>query len=119
MARYRTYKNGITGHRYKGYYIIRGETKGKFSIWKEDKTIYKNDVYDYEECEWIIDKETWNEEDANLIKELYKLEIYQLSAIFVDLMQKKERQGGLDPKGERLYKWSEKIRRRKASDRQF
>lgn len=28
MARYRTYKNGITGHRYKGYYIIRGNEKG-------------------------------------------------------------------------------------------
>ena len=31
MARYRTYKNGITGHRYNGYYIIKGETKGTFA----------------------------------------------------------------------------------------
>ena len=35
MAKYRTYKNGITGHRYKGYYIIKGETKGKFAIWND------------------------------------------------------------------------------------
>ena len=27
MAKYRTYKNGITGHRYKGYYIIKGAMK--------------------------------------------------------------------------------------------
>ena len=43
MAKYRTYKNGITGHRYKGYYIIKGETKGKFAIWKISpflRTIY-------------------------------------------------------------------------------
>ena len=27
MARYRTYKNGITGHKYRGLYIIKGEEK--------------------------------------------------------------------------------------------
>ena len=45
MAKYRTYKNGITGHRYKGYYIIKGETKGKFAIWNEDKTVFKDNIY--------------------------------------------------------------------------
>lgn len=118
MARYRTYKNGITGHRYKGYYIIKGEEKGKFSIWKDNGIVLKDNIYDYEECEWIIDKITANKEDIKIITSLYEKEIYQLSSLFVGLMQKKETEG-LDPKNEALYKWVEKVRRRKAEDRSF
>ena len=118
MARYRTYKNGIKGHRYQGYYIIKGERKGLYQIWLEDKTVYKDNIYDYDECEWIIDKATASEEELAMIKQLYEMEIYQLSSKFVELMQKKEREG-LDPKSERLYKWVEKVRKRKAEDRLF
>ncbi len=118
MARYRTYKNGITGHRYRGYYIIRGEAKGTYAIWQEDKTVFKDHIWDYEECEWIIDKETAEPETLNLLKLLYEKEIYQLSSLFLDLMQKKEREG-LDPKNELVYKLVEKVRRRKAEDRPF
>ena len=118
MARYRTYKNGITGHRYNGYYIIKGETKGKFAILNEDKTVFQNNILDFEECEWIIDKETASEEEMNMIKRLYEKEIYQLSTLFVELMQKKEREG-LEPKSANLYKWVEKVRKRKADDRLF
>lgn len=118
MARYRTYKNGITGHRYKGYYIIRGDAKGKFSIWNEDKTVFKDNILDYEECEWILDKETADETNLNLMQSLYEKEIYQLNEIFWDLLQKKKNKE-LDPKGEELYKMVEKIRRRKIQDRQF
>lgn len=119
MARYRTYKNGITGHRYKGYYIIKGEEKGLFQIWREDKTIYQDKIYDYDECEWIIDKVTVSDEEMLTIKQLYAMEIYQLSSLLVDLMQKKEREGDLDSKSKALYKWVEKVRKRKAEDRQF
>lgn len=118
MARYRTYKNGITGHKYNGYYIIKGENKGEFEIWNEDKTVFRDKIYDYDECEWIIDKETVNSEEMNMIKQLYQKEIYQLSALFVELMQKKNREG-LEPRSETLYKWVEKVRRRKAEDREF
>ena len=118
MARYRTYKNGITGHRYKGYYIIKGTTKGMFSILNEDKTVFKDKIYDFDESEWIIDKETANPEELELIKQLYEKEIYQLSSLFIELMQKKEKDG-LDEKEEILYRWIEKVRRRKAEDRVF
>ena len=111
MARYRTYKNGITGHRYKGYYIIKGTDKGMFSILNEDKTVFKDKIYDFDESEWIIDKETANPEE-------YEKEIYQLSSLFIELMQKKEKDG-LDEKEEILYRWIEKVRRRKAEDRVF
>lgn len=118
MARYRTYKNGITGHKYNGYYIIKGETKGLFEIWNEDKSVFKNNIYDYEECEWLIDKETADKETMLMMKQLYEKEIYQLSALFVELMQKKDREG-LEKKSENLYKWVEKVRRRKADNREF
>ena len=119
MSRYRTYKNGITGHRYKGYYIIKGEKKGEFSILNEDASVFKNNVYDYDECEWIIDKETADHSTMVMIKMLYEKEIYELSALFVELMQKRARQGFLEPKSQDLYDWVEKVRRRKAEDRGF
>lgn len=119
MAKYRTYKNGITGHRYKGYYIIKGEKKGQFSIWNEDKSVFKNNIYDYDECEWVIDKETADHSTMVMIKMLYEKEIHELSALFVDLMQKRDRQGSLDEKNQNLYEWVEKVRRRKAEDRAF
>ena len=108
MAKYRTYKNGITGHRYNGYYIIKGETKGAFAIWNEDGTVFKDGVYDYEDCEWVIDKATASQEDLSVMQSLYEKEIYQLSSLFVELMQKKEREG-LDAQNETLYKWVETL----------
>ena len=119
MARYRTYKNGITGHRYKGYYIIKGEKKGQFAIWKEDRSVLKDNLYDFEECEWTIDKETADHDTLVMLKMLYEKEIYELSALFVELMQKRERQGTLEEKSANLYDWVEKVRRRKAEDREF
>lgn len=118
MAKYRTYKNGITGHRYHGYYIIRGNKKGEFQIWNEDKSIYQNQVIDYDECEWIIDKATASSEELLMMRQLYELEIYQLSSLFVELMQKKEIEE-LDHRSEMLYKLVEKVRKRKAEDREF
>ncbi len=118
MARYRTYKNGITGHRYNGYYIIKGESKGTFAIWNEDKSVFKDNIYDYDECEWIIDKTVANPETLSMINLLYEKEIYQLSDLMVELIQKKDRQG-LDEKSKNLYEWVVKIRKRKAEDREF
>lgn len=118
MGRYRTYKNGITGHKYKGYYIIQGKKKGLFQIWNEDKSVFQDNILDYDECEWIIDKATATESDRKLMELLYEKEIYQLSILFIELMQKKENEG-LDPEDMDLYKWTEKIRKRKVKDRKF
>ena len=119
MAKYRTYKNGITGHRYKGYYIIKGEKKGDFSIWTQDKSVFKDRIYDYDDCEWIIDKETADQSTIAMIKKLYDKEIYELSEMFVGLMQKRDREGELDANDQNLYRWVEKIRKRKAEERVF
>ena len=55
---------------------------------------------------------------VKMIKLLYEKEIYQLSALMVELIQKRDRQG-LDAKSENLYKWVVKIRKRKVEGRQF
>lgn len=80
--------------------------------------MFQDHIYDYDECEWIIDKATASDETMSIIKQLYGMEIYQLSSLLVELMQKKE-QAGLDTKNAELYKWVEKIRKRKAEDRLF
>ena len=78
MAKYRTYKNGITGHRYKGYYIIKGETKGKFAIWNED-----------DEAGFISDPvyET-NKSFRNLRAYVYVLD--ESHVVYGEVMEKKE-----------------------------
>ena len=118
MARYRTYKNGITGHKYKGLYIVRGEEKGKFEIWNADKSVYQSGIYDFDDCEWIIDKLMANEEELATLKFLYQKEIFELSSLFVELMQEKEREG-LAPYRKKLYDMVEKIRKRKVENRAF
>lgn len=117
MARYRTYKNGIYGHRYQGYYIIKGE-KNNFTILDKDGNTFRDKLLDFDECEWEIDKATASDEDLLIIMSLYGKEIYQLSSMFVELMQKKGTEG-LDPRSETLYKWVGKIRKRKANDREY
>lgn len=54
-----------------------------------------------------------------MLKMLYEKEIFELSGLFIELMQKRDRQGTLDEKNQNLYDWVEKVRRRKAEDREF
>ena len=54
-----------------------------------------------------------------MIKMLYEKEIHELSTLFVELMQKRDREGSLDSKSQNLYNWVEKVRKRKAEDREF
>lgn len=115
MARWRTYKNGIHGHRYKGLYIINGK-KGKYAIWDEDRTVVEENISDYDECEWIIDKKKASNEEKGIIDKLYDYEIYRLSALLVDMINKKGK-GQWNQEDEQLYKWVTKIRKRKAEDR--
>lgn len=118
MAKYRKYKNGITGARYKGFYIIKGSEKGGFSVVREDKSVFKDSLYDYNDCEWEIDKETASEQELEQMRRLYDKEIYELSEAFVKIMQKKW-EGPLTQEEEKLYKLVEKIRARKADERKF
>lgn len=120
MAKYRLYKNGIYGHRYKGYYIIKDEDKeGKtFSICGSDKTVLDEDIKDYNDAEWEIDKMTSSPEMIKLLKDLYGEEIYMLSKFFAGMMEK-ENSEGLSRSEKEFYEWVKKIRARKAANKVF
>lgn len=116
MSRYRTYKNGITGYRYKGYYIIRGEQKGQFQIWQEDKSVYQDGIYNGEDCEWIIDMALATSEEMSLIRKLYGMTIYQINQLRTKL-DIKSQNSQLTPIESAVFVWAPKIIRRKAKDR--
>ena len=120
MARYRQYKNGIFGHRYKGYYIVKKESDGpkSFSILGEDKTVLEENLPNYDDAEWKIDKITASPEMLTIIQDLYNEEIYMLSKFFAELM-KKDNSEGLTKDEKDFYEWVKKIRTRKAANRPY
>lgn len=117
MARYRQYKNGIFGHRYKKRYIIRGE-KGGFSVVDENKNVLAENLEDFDDCEWFIDKMAATNIQKNRMKSLYDEEIYQLSNTLIELMEKKNSMG-LSDEEEELYDMVGKVRKRKTKERAF
>lgn len=118
MPKYRKYANGLYAHRYNKWYIIKGETKGDYAIAGPDGTLFKEHLFDYDDCEWEIDKLTADEQDLRFINILSKHELYQLDEVVVELLQKKNR-GELAPIDNILNKWAEKIRWRKAAGREL
>lgn len=119
MGRYRTYKNGIYGSRHKGYYIVKidGEPKA-FEIIDEERNKITDNLKDYNECEWYIDKITASEEELKEMKLLYAKEIFELSGEMMELYNKKS-ESGLNKKEKERLKMVEKIRWRKSEDRVF
>ena len=113
------YKNGIFGHRYKGFYIIRGEDGEPFKICRDDGSVFADDIPDFEECEWAIDKHAASSEDMEIMKKLYEMPLCDLSGMLIELIRKKEENGGLDKEDKAMYAWCEKIRARKADERPF
>lgn len=118
MARYRTYRNGITGCRYKGCYILKGDKKGEFSILAKDGSPLKAGIYDFEDCQWEIDKMTATQEERAQMEGLYKKQFYELAVILDDLGEKAAA-GRLTPKEGVLLQIAETVRSRKAKDRPF
>lgn len=120
MARYRLYKNGIFGHRYKGYFIVKDENDGKktFSILGPNKTVLEDNLSDYYDAEWEIDKITASPEMIKILQDLYGEEIYMLSKFF-DEMMKKDNSEGLTQDEKDFYYWVKKIRARKAAKKTY
>ena len=116
---YRKYKNGIVGHRYKKYYIIKGEQKGQFQIWDENKNIIAKDIYDYNDCEWYIDKLVATPAVLKMLKELYDLSLFDLTGFMLKLIKMKDVDGYLDEEHQIFYDWVVKVRSRKDKDRPF
>ena len=120
MAQYRKYKNGIYGHRYKGNYIVKDESSGKkiFSILNPDKEVLADNIENYYDAEWEIDKMTETQEKLKILQDLYNEEIYMLSKFLVELMEKDNKEG-LNPDEKEFYEWVKKIRKRKAENRPY
>ena len=120
MARYRQYKNGIFGHRYKEYFIVKDNVNGKkeFSILGPNKTVLDEKIADYDDAEWEIDKITASPEMLKILQDLYNEEIYMLSKFFEVLMQK-DNDEGLSKDEKDFYNWVKKIRKRKAKGKPY
>lgn len=120
MARYRLYKNGIFGHRYKGYFIVKDVCDGKktFSILGSDKTVLEDNLNDYYDAEWEIDKITASPEMIKILQDLYGEEIYMLSKFFAEMMDK-DNSEGLTQDEKDFYEWVKKIRARKAANKPY
>ena len=117
MARFRTYKNGIYGHRYKQYYIIKNDKKD-FTIIDEGKNVVETGFENFWDCQWHIDKIVASPNLQQLMKSLYDEDIYTLSRFYVDLTEKSNKEGLNEQESELLY-WVTKIRNRKADDKPY
>lgn len=121
MARYRKYQNGIFGSRYKGFYIIKSEedNKKKFKIVDENAEIVTNEEFkDYDEAQWWIDKKTATSKEIEVIEMLYKKEIYQLTELMMQYIEKSDKEE-LSLEEQKVYDMVTKIRSRKANDRPY
>ena len=120
MAKYRLYKNGVFGHRYKGYYIVKNETDGEksFSILDAEKHVVAEHIGNYDDTEWEIDKMAASPEMLQILKDLYAEELFMLSKFMIELMQKDGREG-LTADERSFYDWVKKIRKRKSENKAY
>ena len=123
MAKFREYKNGIVGHRHKGYYIIRNNNNqsknGKlYKVIDENRNIIMDNNPDYSNCEWYIDKLVASSEEIEVYKRLYECDIAQLQRMCMSYSQKTE-DGSIKKDEKVLYKMILKIRDRKISGQPF
>ena len=91
MAKFRTYKNGITGLRYQGYFIVSNEANpDKFDIIDENHYPLVQLYDSIEECKWYLDKYTATPEQKEMIEQLATMEIYELNHRMMELFRKNE-----------------------------
>ena len=120
MATYRHYKNGIYGHRYKGYYITRTEDNGKkvYSVVDADKKVLQSAASSARDCEWYIDKITASPETLGLIQALYSEELYKLSEYYGQLTEKQASEG-LTGEETVIFEYVVKVRKRRAEGKPY
>lgn len=123
MAKFRQYKNGIFGHRHKGYYIIRNNNNqfkaGKlYKVIDANENLIKDADPDYDNCEWFIDKMVANDSEMEVYKRLYDCDIAQLQRMCVTYSIKTE-EGTINKEEKVLYKMLLKIRDRKIKELPF
>lgn len=120
MGRYRTYKNGITGHRYKKLYIVRNtdEDGKKYYEVSDGKQQLLGRYDSYWDAEWEIDKITAAPELTALLKELYAENFVRIDTFFRELMEKEDN-GTITLEEKEFLDWVTKIRKRKAKGKPY
>lgn len=123
MAKFRTYKNGINGHRYKKYYIIRNHRQNTkkdklYGVIDEKGELLFKDSPSFEDCEWFIDKLTATEEEMKLYHTLYDCDIAKLHRMAAKYSGKTE-DGTIQDDEKILYNLIMKIIGRKIKDFDF
>lgn len=119
MLRFRQYKNGIYGHRYRKLYIIKDSESKTYSISDTDGNVIMSGIEDVEDCKWEIDKAVATEDDLKMYQLLFSKQIYMLSSLIVELLDKKRQQGFLDDKDSKLFDMANTVRSRKADYKSF
>ena len=119
MARYKQYENGIFGHKYKGYYIVKDNPDARrstFSVMRDDSSVALKGLPDFHEADWSIDIKTATEEEISLVRELEKKPIYELNGEVVRYAELAE-VGTLTKEQKKTAAWVEKIRNRKSENK--
>lgn len=120
MARFRTYKNGIFGHRYKDLYIVRDIKDGKknYSVIDSSQNAISGPFSSYWDCEWDIDKRTASPELQSILKSLYDEDFASLSKMYA-LLLSKQSSGEISREESEFFEWVKKVRSRRADSKSF
>ena len=84
-----------------------------------ESPISGGEVHDVEDCKWEIDKAVATEDDLKMYQLLFSKQIYMLSSLIVELLDKKRQQGFLDDKDSKPFDMANTVRSRKAEYKSF
>lgn len=116
--KYRTYKNGITGHRYKRYYIANQGRKD-YSVLDPSGEMVRSKLLSYEDAEWEIDKITATPVERQVMEKLYKEDINTLQGLLIKAIEKQNDPVANSPENTLFVNMVTKIRTRKTEGKEF
>ena len=90
MARYKTLDNGNYGYAYNKLYIVKDnplERRSTYSILDESFCPLLSSLEDFHEAEWQADLLAATDEEKTTIKELSKLEIFEINGKILSLFE--------------------------------
>ena len=115
--KYRTYKNGITGHRYKRYYIT-AQGRKNYSVLDPQGMTVLTALPAFEDAEWEIDKVTAAPAELHVMRELYQEDISTLQGFLIKASEKNS-DGTLTMEDVLFAELVTKIRTRKVENKDF
>lgn len=83
----RTYKNGITGKRYKEMYIVKTGKK-EFDVLDEEKNMVITGMPSADDCKWEIDKMFFSSALLELLYNLYAKDTYIINNVHKEALKR-------------------------------